>query len=150
MREAGTTTSAARCKGSTRYPNVIGKSRSKLPRDAARAIVVARRLCRMKLVVRAFWHQSRPNIITSTMLSRPVGLSLPIRVRRPAVRWRNECFHREVRCSSSSKHLPISENQKGPNTEQLPHISEETASVAKIMGRNGPDLSQGTMVQEVR
>lgn len=91
------------------------------------------------------------------MPSRPVGLgpvlSLPLRVRPPAVRWRNDGFHREVqafiRCSSSSKRLPISENRKGPNTEQLPHVSEEAASMAKIMGGKGPDLSQGTLVQEV-
>ena len=37
----------------------------------------------------------------------------------------------------------------GPNQEQLPHVSEEAAATSKIQGDEGPDLSQGTPVQEV-
>lgn len=36
----------------------------------------------------------------------------------------------------------------GPNMEQLPHVSEEAASMAKITGKQGPELEQGTKIQE--
>ena len=39
---------------------------------------------------------------------------------------------------------------KGPNMDQLPHISEEAAATAEITGNKGPDLQQGTPIQEVR
>lgn len=39
----------------------------------------------------------------------------------------------------------------GPNSESLPHVSEEAAMVGKIMGdKFAPDLSEGTPVEEVR
>lgn len=38
----------------------------------------------------------------------------------------------------------------GPNQEQLPHVSEEAAATGKIIGEGGPDIEQGTPVQEVR
>lgn len=38
----------------------------------------------------------------------------------------------------------------GPNQEQLPDVSEEAAATGKIMGDEGPDIEQGTPVQEVR
>lgn len=37
----------------------------------------------------------------------------------------------------------------GPNQEQLPHVSEEAAATGKITGEGGPDIEQGTPVQEV-
>lgn len=37
----------------------------------------------------------------------------------------------------------------GPNTQQQEHVSEEAAKMAKIQGNEGPDMSQGTPVQEV-
>lgn len=38
----------------------------------------------------------------------------------------------------------------GPNQEQLPHVSEEASTTGKITGEGGPDIEQGTPVQEVR
>lgn len=38
----------------------------------------------------------------------------------------------------------------GPNQEQLPHVSEEADATGKITGEGGPDIEQGTPVQEVR
>lgn len=38
----------------------------------------------------------------------------------------------------------------GPNEETLGHVSEEAADMSKIKGETGPDLGQGTPVQEVR
>lgn len=38
----------------------------------------------------------------------------------------------------------------GPNQDQLPHVSEEASATGKITGEGGPDIEQGTPVQEVR
>lgn len=37
----------------------------------------------------------------------------------------------------------------GPNQDVLGHVSEEAADMGKIKGETGPDLGQGTPVQEV-
>ena len=53
----------------------------------------------------------------------------------------------------TAKEKPLPEADKselGPNQEQLPHVSEEAAATDKIMGEEGPDIEQGTPVQEVR
>jgi hypothetical protein len=52
--------------------------------------------------------------------------------------------------TADEKPLPTNEQPKGPNQEQLPHVSEEAAAVEKAMGGEGPDIGQGTPVQEVR
>lgn len=55
------------------------------------------------------------------------------------------------RCiSADEKPLPKA-NPGGsePNQEQLPHISEEAAVMGKITGGGGPEIDQGTPVQEV-
>ena len=52
----------------------------------------------------------------------------------------------------TAKEKPLPEADKsglGPNQEQLPHVSEEAAATDKIMGDEGPDIEQGTPVQEV-
>ena len=52
--------------------------------------------------------------------------------------------------SATEKPLPkASEPGPGPNQEQLPHVSEEAAATGKITGDGGPDIDQGTPVQEV-
>ena len=54
--------------------------------------------------------------------------------------------------TSSEKPLPTKADQKtsGPNQEQLPHVSEEAADTAQIMGETSPEIdAQGTPVQEV-
>jgi len=52
--------------------------------------------------------------------------------------------------TAEEKPLPTTEQPKGPNQEQLPHVSEEAAAVDKTMGGTGPEIEQGTPVQEVR
>jgi small subunit ribosomal protein S7 len=52
--------------------------------------------------------------------------------------------------TAEEKPLPTAEHPKGPNQEQLPHVSEEAAAVDKTMGGEGPDIGQGTPVQDVR
>ena len=40
--------------------------------------------------------------------------------------------------------------EKGPNMDQLPHVSEEAAAMSKVKGEQGPQVEeQGTPVQEV-
>ena len=46
--------------------------------------------------------------------------------------------------------MPVSVDDKGPNTDTLPHVSEEAVGMSKATGGTGPDLQQGTPVQEVR
>lgn len=52
--------------------------------------------------------------------------------------------------SDPSKDLPVAEKgEAGPNMQQAEHVSEEAAKMAKMTGGSGPDLEQGTPVQEV-
>ncbi|KAL8812661.1 MAG: hypothetical protein Q9223_000577 [Gallowayella weberi] len=56
--------------------------------------------------------------------------------------------HRTI--TADEKPLPkADEATAGPNQEQLPHVSEEAASMGKITGEGGPEIEQGTPVQEV-
>lgn len=62
------------------------------------------------------------------------------------------CFPSQPRRSitADEKPLPIADDQDpGPNQERLPHVSEEAAAMGKITGEGGPELDQGTPVQEV-
>lgn len=55
-----------------------------------------------------------------------------------------------VRAYSSSKDdVPPQETPKGPTQDVLPHVSEEAANTAKILGQTPPELEQGTPVEEV-
>jgi small subunit ribosomal protein S7 len=78
----------------------------------------------------------------------PAIKTIPYRPKAPITQWRSTQLF-TARLYSSSKTLPVSNSKKGPNTEQLPHVSEEAAAVSKIKGETGPDLNQGTPVQEV-
>ena len=54
--------------------------------------------------------------------------------------------------TSNEKPLPEADNAtKGPNQEQLPHVSEEAGATSEIMGeKTKPEVEeQGTPVQEV-
>jgi small subunit ribosomal protein S7 len=51
--------------------------------------------------------------------------------------------------ADASKDLPKSPDGKGPTTDQLPHVSQEAAATADITGEAGPDITQGTPVNEV-
>lgn len=100
------------------------------------------------------WSSVFNNSIMPPRIQAPLYvLSIPFRPRPPVVRWKNTNVSSTVqplsRGLSSSKDLPVSEDKKGPNTDQLPHISEEAAATAKAKGETPPDLEQGTPVQEV-
>jgi small subunit ribosomal protein S7 len=78
--------------------------------------------------------------------------ALTVRSRAPIELWRPSTIPQssQYRCyADSSKDLPISSDKKGPNTNQLPHVSEEAAATKKIMGEKGPDLEQGTPIAEL-
>lgn len=52
--------------------------------------------------------------------------------------------------TADEKPLPEAERPKGPNQDQLPHVSEEAAATGKITGEGGPEVEeQGSPVQEV-
>ena len=52
--------------------------------------------------------------------------------------------------TADEKPLPKAETSgPGPNQEQLPHVSEEAATTGKVTGEGGPELEQGTPVEEV-
>ena len=60
--------------------------------------------------------------------------------------------HKQIRCITADQ-KPLPENEKptskGPNQDQLPHVSEEASAMGEITGEGGPELSHGTPVQEV-
>ena len=52
--------------------------------------------------------------------------------------------------TADEKPLPETDHKvPGPNQEQLPHVSEEAAAIGKITGQGGPEVEQGTPVEEV-
>lgn len=61
-------------------------------------------------------------------------------------------FPRILRRHITADEKPLFKAEKpgpGPNQNQLPHVSEEAAATAEITGDTGPDLDQGTPIQEV-
>jgi hypothetical protein len=68
------------------------------------------------------------------ILSRPVSAPIPPRIARIVAR---RTFAEEKQPA------------QGPNQNQLPHVSEEAADYADIVGGTKPDMSQGTPVQDV-
>ena len=52
--------------------------------------------------------------------------------------------------TADEKPLPESDQPKGPNEDQLPHISQEEAAIGEITGEGGPDVGQSSPVEEVR
>jgi small subunit ribosomal protein S7 len=72
--------------------------------------------------------------------SRPTSYPIPLCLRLPQKRT----------ITADEKPLPEAEQNPGPNQEQLPHVSEEAATTARITGEGGPEIEQGTPVQEVR
>ena len=49
----------------------------------------------------------------------------------------------------ASPRAQANEDPKGPNMEQLPHVSEEAAATSRVKGEGGPDVERGTPVGEV-
>ena len=51
--------------------------------------------------------------------------------------------------TASEKPLPEAQQSEGPNQDALPHVSEEAAIEGRITGEGGPEMEQGTPVEEV-
>ena len=81
--------------------------------------------------------------------------SIVFRSRVPAERWRAErcaqlppSLHRTYtsgKDESKNDEQPLASTE----TDTMPHISQESSDMSKTMGEQGPDLSQGTPVEEV-
>lgn len=105
--------------------------------------------------MQAVSHLCRQSVYSVAMPPR-VGLFAFTRAiaHRPKVavgRWQNERIAAPLfRGFADSRDLPETQDNKGPNTDTLPHITEEAAAMSKIRGGEGPDIEQGTPVEEVR
>lgn len=86
-----------------------------------------------------FFAASRP------LTYRPKALNCPRRAQQALKTLPASC-----RGFANSNDLPIAEGAEGPNTDTLPHVSEEAAAINEITGKGGPEIEQGTPVQEVR
>lgn len=87
----------------------------------------------------------------------PASRSLAFRPRPTAPQWRagqivtaprvvKRCYADDT----SNKDLPKAEDKKGPNTDTLPHVTEEARAMAKMRKMPPPEVEQGTPVDEVR
>lgn len=77
----------------------------------------------------------RPKV-QAQWLPRPIARTAPVQVRPYSdVKDPNE--------------VPAADRSKRIDAKPLPHVSEEAAQMAEITGSQGPDLSQGTPVEEV-
>lgn len=62
-------------------------------------------------------------------------------LRLPSSQWR---------LYSDSAKPPAADRSKREDAKPIEHVSEEAAAMAKTMGEQGPDLSQGTPIEDVR
>jgi small subunit ribosomal protein S7 len=74
--------------------------------------------------------------------------------RSPVIRARPSIASHQPRILSVASRRDFADEKdpsapKGPNEDVLGHVSEEAADMSKITGDTGPDLGQGTPVQEV-
>ncbi|KMU77699.1 hypothetical protein CISG_01456 [Coccidioides immitis RMSCC 3703] len=63
-------------------------------------------------------------------------------------------YQRRMNSTSSDSGKDGADEARGPNQDQLPHVSEEAAQTAKILNKRcgdvgGPELEQGTPVEEI-
>jgi small subunit ribosomal protein S7 len=80
--------------------------------------------------------------------------SLPVRpkpqvqwpTRRPATRFAPS----QCRVYSDFKAPPANDRSERTESKPIEHVSEEEKKVAEAMGKQGPDLSRGTPIAEVR
>jgi hypothetical protein len=97
------------------------------------------------------------NTIYSTMPPRltlsTFSRSIPLRP-RPQVQWpvRSATRLSPSQCRPYSDSKTSGANDRSPKIDAKPedHVSQEAAKTAKIMGEEGPDLSRGTPIEDVR
>lgn len=49
----------------------------------------------------------------------------------------------------ADQNAPAQDRSHKPSSEPIEHVSEEAAKTAQIMGQQGPDVNQGTPVEDV-
>ncbi|CZT25082.1 uncharacterized protein RCC_10810 [Ramularia collo-cygni] len=85
----------------------------------------------------------------------PVLRSCAFRPRQPLLRSTNAVIgvkrpaHRSFADKKSADLPAADQDAVGPNMQQQEHVSEEAAKMAKVQGGEGPDMSQGTPVQDI-
>ena len=79
-----------------------------------------------------------------SIVSRPTALNPPIYPLPLCIRLQQR---RSI--TANEQPLPEAEHPPAAHQEQLPHVSEEAATTGKITGEGGPEIEQGTPVQEV-
>jgi len=72
---------------------------------------------------------------------------------RPQAQWPARSALRMVpsqcRLYSDQTKPPAADRSKREDAKPIEHVSEEAASMAKTMGEDGPDLNQGTPIEDV-
>jgi hypothetical protein len=94
-------------------------------------------------------HNTMPPRLNVTSLAR----SMPLRP-RPQVQWPVRCTTRFLpqQCRPYSDSTTSGATDRSAKIDAKPedHVSQEAAKTAEIMGEEGPDLSRGTPVEDVR
>lgn len=113
------------------------------------------------------WAPNQPSYSAPSTFTRTSNIPMPPRLQLPRIgqaiafrqrpsisRLDNTSCQRLAPSRSitaDEKPLPIAEDQsQGLNQGHLPHVSEEAAAIGEITGEGGPDIGQGTPVQEVK
>lgn len=104
----------------------------------------------------ALQDQGHPHNTSNSMPPRLniAGLTRTVAFRpRPQVQWHARSTLRltpsQPRLYSDSTKSPAADRSKREDAKPIEHVSEEAASMAKTMGEEGPDLSQGTPIEDV-
>ena len=71
---------------------------------------------------------------------------------KPQVQWPARSALRMAPTQSRfyADDAPAQDRSHKPSSEPIEHVSEEAAKTAQIMGEKGPDVNQGTPVEDVR
>ncbi|USP81768.1 universal stress protein [Curvularia clavata] len=89
-----------------------------------------------------------PPRLNITAFARPIAFRP-----RPQVQWPARSSLRlapsQCRLYSDSAKPPAADRSKREDAKPIEHVSEEAAAMAKTRGEEGPDLSQGTPIEDV-
>ena len=84
---------------------------------------------------------------------RALALRPKLNALTPATRVARAGIYRRSYANDSSNNparlTKAEPGEAGPNMNQAEHVSEEAAKIAQVTGGSGPDISQGTPVQDV-
>jgi small subunit ribosomal protein S7 len=85
------------------------------------------------------------------LLSRPAFRSVltPSKPTSQAISLSIRTASRGLASKNDQSTLKMPQPEHGTNQQSIPHVSEEAATMSKITGQPGPDMSEGTPIQEV-